>query len=179
MDADAGTVLKTYPLGENGLIVVWSTAEHGIVRTAARGALKPGSELAGRLDLFYSCELQFSAGRRGSDLHALTSAALLNPRLGLRRNLATLKLAGYMVHLTLATVEHDTPIPEFHLLLDRALDYLAERGGSLRLLEHFEKRLAEEHGLYLPGSSPISVLAEHFARLPREREDLLKLLPSR
>ena len=176
MEADAGIVLKTYPLGENGLIVVWSTAEHGIVRTAARGALKPKSEFSGRLDLFYSCELQFSISRRG-DLHTLTSTALLNPRLGLRRNLPTLKLAGYMVHLTMATVEHDTPIPEIHLLLHRALDYTAEHGGSLRLLAHFEKRLAEEHGLYEPGVPPVASLAGHFAHLPRDRDDLLRLLP--
>lgn len=175
MDADAGTVLKTYPLGENGLIVVWCTAEHGILRTAARGALKPGSEFSGRLDLFHSCELQFAESRRG-DLHALTSVTLLSPRLGLRRNLPTLKLAGYMAHLTMATVEHDTPIPEFHELLHRALDYLAEQGGNLHILAHFEKRLAEEHGLYEPGQPPIASLAQHFSHLPRERDDLLRLL---
>lgn len=175
MDADAGIVLKTCPLGENGLIVVWITAEHGIVRTAARGARKPGSEFSGRLDLFYSCELQFSKSRR-SDLHSLTSTALLNPRLGLRRNLTTLKLAGYMVHLTMATIEHNTPVPEFYRLLHRALDYLAECGGSSRILAHFEKRLAEEHGLYEPGRPPIASLAGQFTHLLRERDNLLRLL---
>lgn len=36
MNTDA-TVLKLYPLGENGLIVVWCS-EEGIIRTAAKGA---------------------------------------------------------------------------------------------------------------------------------------------
>lgn len=175
MEPDVGNVLKTYPLGENGLIVVWCTAEHGILRTSARGAQKAGSSFSGRLDLFYSCELGFNSSRQG-DLHPLTQVALLKPRLGLRKNLATLKLAGYMAHLTLATVEHGTPIPEFYDLLDRALDYLCEHEGSLRILAHFEKRLAEEHGLYQPGVPPVSALAGHFPHLPRERDDLLKLL---
>ena len=43
MNADA-TVLKLYPLGENGLIVVWCSGE-GIIRTAAKGARKQSSPL--------------------------------------------------------------------------------------------------------------------------------------
>lgn len=43
MNAEA-TVLKLYPLGENGLIVVWCT-EEGLIRTAAKSARKPGSPL--------------------------------------------------------------------------------------------------------------------------------------
>lgn len=175
MEADTGIVLKTYPLGENGLIVVWCAAEHGIVRTSARGAMKPGGALSGRLDLFYSCELGYQPSRRG-DLHSLAHVALLKPRLGLRKNLATLKLAGYMAQLTLATVEPGAPIPEFYDLLDRALDYLGEHDASARILAHFEKRLAEEHGLYRPGVSPVTALAGHFACLPRDRDDVLRLL---
>lgn len=45
MNADA-TVLKLYPLGENGLIVVWCSGE-GIIRTAAKGARKQSSPFAG------------------------------------------------------------------------------------------------------------------------------------
>lgn len=45
MNAEA-TVLKLYPLGENGLIVVWCT-EEGIIRTAAKSARKPNSPFAG------------------------------------------------------------------------------------------------------------------------------------
>lgn len=44
MNAEA-TVLKLYPLGENGLIVVWCT-EEGIIRTAAKSARKPNSPFA-------------------------------------------------------------------------------------------------------------------------------------
>ena len=50
MNAEA-TVLKLYPLGENGLIAVWCT-EEGLIRTAAKSARKPCSPFAGRLDIF-------------------------------------------------------------------------------------------------------------------------------
>ena len=59
MNADA-TVLKLYPLGENGLIVVWCSGE-GIIRTAAKGARKQSSPFAGRLDIFYQA---VCSGRR-------------------------------------------------------------------------------------------------------------------
>ncbi|XBD73787.1 recombination protein O N-terminal domain-containing protein [Akkermansia massiliensis] len=84
MNAEA-TVLKLYPLGENGLIVVWCT-EEGIIRTAAKSARKPNSPFAGRLDLFYQCRMQWTQAKTGdlhsltsADLHSLTSADLLSP----------------------------------------------------------------------------------------------------
>ena len=56
MNAEA-TVLKLYPLGENGLIAVWCT-EEGLIRTAAKSARKTGSPFAGRLDIFYQCRMR-------------------------------------------------------------------------------------------------------------------------
>ena len=76
MNAEA-TVLKLYPLGENGLIAVWCT-EEGLIRTAAKSARKPGSPFAGCLDIFYQCRMQWTQAKKG-DLHTLTSADLLSP----------------------------------------------------------------------------------------------------
>lgn len=110
MNAEA-TVLKLYPLGENGLIVVWCT-EEGIIRTAAKSARKPNSPFAGRLDLFYQCRMQWTQAKTG-DLHSLTSADLLSPRLPLRKSYLRLSAAGYFARLFLQMLEPDTPIPEF------------------------------------------------------------------
>ena len=90
MNTDA-TVLKLYPLGENGLIVVWCS-EEGIIRTAAKGARKQSSPFAGRLDLFYQCRMQWTQAKKG-DLHTLTSADLLSPRLALRKSYLRLSAA--------------------------------------------------------------------------------------
>lgn len=170
-----GTILKTYSLGESGLIVVWSTAEHGIIRTAARGALRPNSEFAGRIDLFHACEAEWTPTRKG-DLNTLTGITLQKPRLGLRKNLASLRLASYMVQLLLHTVETQTPIPDFYTLLENALDYLNDHDASVKLLLHYEKRLAQEHGLLPSENTPIKTLQNHFGRTPTDREDLISLL---
>ena len=64
---DTGTVLRFFPLGEHGAVVCWCTTNHGIIRTAARSLLKPGSELSGVVDLFHECELVFRSPSK-SDL---------------------------------------------------------------------------------------------------------------
>ncbi len=183
MEKDIGTILRMFPLGENGLIVCWCTAEHGIIRTAARNARKAGSDYAGRLDLFHECELLFTPARSG-DLHTLGSVALISPRLGLRQNLSKLRLASYMARLLLATVEpggSPTSTPEdaaWHRLLAAALDYLEQSPSPPRaaVLHRFERRLAELHGLYSPALPPHRALLNHFQHLPAGRAKLLESL---
>lgn len=175
MEKDTGTILRLYPLGENGLIVCWCTAAHGVIRTAARNARTPGSELAGRIDLFHECELTFRPAKQG-DLYSLASAALLSPRLGLRQNLTKLRLAGYMAQLLTATVEAGAPDPAWHELICGALDYVAQSAPRAAVLYHFEKRLAELHGIHVPGTPAYPALMRHFQSLPAGRSELLAQL---
>lgn len=148
MNAEA-TVLKLYPLGENGLIAVWCT-EEGLIRTAAKSARKPGSPFAGCLDIFYQCRMQWTQAKKG-DLHTLTSADLLSPRLALRKSYLRLSAAGYFARLFLQMLEPDTPIPEFYDLLQRAYTYLENNDPTLRAVLHFEQELARLHGIAHPG----------------------------
>ncbi len=182
MEKDTGSILRLLPLGENSLIVCWCTAGHGVIRTAARGARKPGSDYTGRLDLFHECELLFAPARSG-DLHTLGSVTLLTPRLGLRRNLARLRLASYMTRLLLATVEPGNATgsgsPEdaaWHHLMAAALDYLEQSEARPAILHRFERRLAERHGLYSPLLPPHRALLNHFQHLPAGRAELLESL---
>ncbi len=187
MQKDLGCILRLHPLGEHGLIVCWCTAGHGIIRTAARGARKPGSDFTGRLDLFHECELLFSPARQG-DLHTLGSVSLITPRLGLRQNLVKLRLASYMVRLILATVEPGSPATApgsssaedaaWHRLLATALNYLEQSPAPPRaaILHRFERRLAELHGLYSPALPPHQALLHHFQHLPAGRAALLETL---
>ena len=175
MEKDTGTILRQLPLGENGLIICWCTERHGIVRTAARGARKPGSELSGRLDLFHECELLFDLSSTG-DLHPLKNAALLNARLPLRQDLTRLRLAGYMAQLMMATVEGGEQDAEWHRLISGALDYVAANPLREAILTHFEKRLATLHGIYSPLVPAHTTLLRHFHRLPAGREELANLL---
>ena len=179
MEKDIGTVLQLYPLGEHGLIVCWCTASHGIIRTAARNARKPGSELSGRIDLFQECELVFRPATGGSDLHSLTGAELLNPRLPLRSQLLKLRLCSYMVRLLLATVEPGGGDGEWYRLMAGALDYVAEQPARRAILRHFEKRLAQLHGIYSTDVPAHLCLLRHFQHLSAGRAELLAQLPEK
>ena len=170
MNAEA-TVLKLYPLGENGLIAVWCT-EEGLIRTAAKSARKPCSPFAGRLDIFYQCRMQWTQAKKG-DLHTLTSADLLSPRLALRKSYLRLSAAGYFARLFLQMLEPDTPIPEFYDLLQRAYTYLENNDPTLRAVLHFEQELARLHGIAHPGIPAHVILKSHFGKLPSQREKLL------
>lgn len=176
MEKDIGTILQLHPLGEHGLIVCWCTAAGGIVRTAARNARKPGSEMSGRLDLFHECELLYRPAPRGSDLHTLSSAELVSPRLALRRNLTRLRLCSYMARLMLATVENESGDPSWHTLISGAFDYVAAHQPSIAILHHFEKRLATLHGIYSPEQPAYHCLQRHFQHLPAGRAELLEAL---
>ena len=175
MEKDTGTILRQQPLGEHGLIITWCTAQHGLVRTAARLARKPGSDLSGQVDLFHECELLYRPATQG-DLHTLSSVNLLSPRLELRSNLLRLRLASYMARLLLATVEPGTADQDWHKLISGALDYVASSQPGQAILHHFEKRLAELHGLYSPTQAPHHTLLQHFQHLPAGREELLAAL---
>lgn len=175
MIRDIGTILKLQPLGEAGLIVTWCTAEHGIVKTAARKARQPGSEWCGRLDLFHECELTYAPAKQG-DLHSLSTLTLLNPRLELRAGLTKLQLAGYMARLLLATLETESTESCWHVLISGALDYVCTSALRPAILLHFEKRMAELHGIYTPLFPPVHALQQHFHRLPSGRAELMEQL---
>lgn len=172
---DVGTILRLYPLGEHGAIICWCTAEHGMVRTASRSALKPGSELAGCIDLFHECELVYKPSSK-SDLYNLVSAELISPRLTLRGHLGRLRLASYMAQLMLCTVEQGDPDAAWHTLIATALDYTSTASLRPEILHRFERRLAELHGLYAPGADSHRALQQHFSHLPAGRAELLELL---
>lgn len=178
MEKDVGTILRLYPLGEHGLIVCWCTARHGLIRTAARNARKPGSDFYGRIDLFLECELLYRPDERGG-LSSLSSVALLNPRLPLRRNLNRLRLASYMTALISATVEEGHEEGSWHALLSPALDYVAEGVPRPAVLQRFEQRMAELHGLYSPDIAPHIALEHHFRKLPGGRRELVEKLQER
>lgn len=174
-ECDSGTVLKLRPLGEHGLLVYWITAANGLIHTAARTARKPGSDMFGHVDLFHCCELTFSRPKQG-DLLTLHSASLQEPRLGIRQNLNRLRLAAYMCNLLMNTVEEGTPAKEWYDLITNALDYVAATEPRKSVLLHYERRVAELHGLYSPLVPPVMALRDHFRGLPAGRDDLLAAL---
>jgi DNA repair protein RecO (recombination protein O) len=146
IESATGIILRTRPLTETSLIVNWLTAEHGRVSTAAKGARRPKSAFAGKLDLFYEGDFTFSRSRR-SDLHTLREISLRNTHAPLRTDLAWLQQAAYATTLIEQTTETDTPIPAIHQLLGELLSHLPHREAQPRTIYAFELKLLRELGL--------------------------------
>ncbi len=159
---------------ETSLIVEWCSAELGVFKTIAKGALRPKSPFVGLLDLFVSCDLRYVPGK-STDLGILSEARWTNPRLGLRSSYGRVLAATYFVKLITLVVERNAPLPEIHELLHKALDYLAEKDPSTALVLRFEHKLAEvlgivpEDGTSLAGEAIADVFHK---RLPVQRRQL-------
>lgn len=168
-----GTLIRRFPLTETSLIVHWCTHEAGIVKTVAKGARRPKSPFAGRLDLFYLCELEIHPAREG-DLHVLKDLTVQRPRLGLRRNYLQTLAASYFVKLIDLVAEDGTPLPELADLLDRGLDYLDDRDADARAVRHFEKQLAGFLGIGTAEEEPHLSIGRAFGSVPPQRRELME-----
>jgi DNA repair protein RecO (recombination protein O) len=172
------TVIRLTRLSDTSMIVHWFTETHGLIKTVAKGARRPGSPFAGQLDLFFSGEITFQRARRG-ELHALREAHILQWREGLRGNYTSTLLAAYCGQLLEAAVEPEHPDPALSDLLARALDHLAVNAPSLRAMLHFETELARILGVSHHEHSAESSLREVLGALPPTRKDLCERLQPR
>jgi len=168
-----GTLIRSTALTETSLIVHWCTDEFGIIKTVAKGARRPKSPFAGKLDLFFFCEIEVHPSKRG-DLHTLKDLNLERARLGLRRSYVQTLAASYFAKLIDQIAEPDAPMPELADLLERGLNYLEENDIDLRAMNHFEKQLAENLGVLQTGVAPFLSILDLFGRLPKQREELLE-----
>jgi len=173
-----GILIRRHRLTETSLIVTWCTQEMGLIRTVAKGALRPKSALTGRVDLFLTAELAIVESRR-SDLHTLREAEVTNHRFGVRESWQRVMAASYFVHLIEQVAEPATPIPELFDLLVRALDYLDRRDPDRRGVLHFEHELARALGVHAaPGKTPWQALQLHARLRPNQRDPLMAALES-
>lgn len=183
MEKTEAILINRIRYSETTLIVSWCSAELGLFKTIAKGALRPKSSFAGLLDLFVSAELRFTRAKVG-DLHTLSEAHWMNPRLGLRQSYGRVLAATYLVKLVELVVEPHAPLPEIHTLLGKALDYLCDHDPSRALVERFELRLAEDLGLVgekgaVPGESARAMEENFHKRLPVQRRQLFEWIAAR
>ena len=175
MFATQAILIRTTRLTDTSLIVSWLTEDEGLVKTVAKGALRPKSAFAGKLDLFFSAEISVARARKG-ELHILREVSVSDWRQGLRRQYVTTLMAGYFCQLVEAAVEPghcDEPLFD---LLKRALDYLEKEAAGMRAMLHFEKQLAEILGISGGGSSAESALRSHLGTIPATRTQLVERL---
>jgi len=167
--------MRRLPLTETSWIILWCSRSHGIIKTVAKGARRPKSPMAGRLDLFFSCDIAWVAARR-SDLHVLCEVVPREYRSAIRGNYLRTLAASYFMALVEMVVEKDTPVPEFHQLLERALDYLERQVPELKGLLHFELEVARLLGILEGGTSGAEAICRAYHRLPAMREGLWESL---
>lgn len=172
--ATAAILIRTTRLTETSLIVHWFTEDEGLVKTVAKGALRPKSPFAGKLDLFFSGEIGVARARSG-ELHILREVSISNWRQGLRRQYGSTLMAGYFCQLIEAAVEPGHADAPLHDLLQRGLDHLDTEEPSLRALLHFEKQLAEILGVSGVESGE-DALRKHIGWLPSSRRELMARL---
>ena len=145
IESATGIILRTRPLTETSLIVHWLTPELGRLATVAKGARRPKSAFAGKLDLFYSAEFSFTRSRR-SELHTLREAVLRETRSAIRGDIARLQAAAYAANFIEQVTETETPVPEIFGLARSFLDWLGEQPPTPQSLFALELKLLRELG---------------------------------
>jgi len=169
------TLIRLTRLTDTSLIVHWFSEGFGLIKTVAKGARRPMSPFAGRLDLFFSGEVAVQFARRG-ELHALREVLIHRWREGLRKNYTSTLLAAYCCQLLESSVEPEHPAPELHNLLERALDHIDATEPSRRALHHFERELSRLLGVSHPPYPADQSLRDALGSLPPSRSELLERL---
>lgn len=175
MEKSLGIIIRLTRLTETSLIVHWCTQSEGIVKTVAKGARRPKSPFAGKLDLFFESDLSWVRSRK-SELHTLREVAVIDYRESLRKRYVDTVSASYFVDLLASVVESDHPVPELYDLLRRGLNYLSDHGADQRGVLHFENELAKLLGVRHESMSAAMSLERAFGDLPRARKVCLDML---
>jgi DNA repair protein RecO (recombination protein O) len=178
VQSTAAILLRKRKFSDTSLIVSWCTELLGCIQTVAKGARRPKTPFAGKLDLFFESEISIVQSRK-STLHTLTEVVVRNPFAGIRQNYVRTQAAAYFVELIEICTERDHHEPELYLLLRRAFGYLDKSHPNLRAIAHFETELARITGVHDAkklSADPAFALGDLFGKLPLSRTPLLKTL---
>jgi DNA repair protein RecO (recombination protein O) len=145
-ESAGGIILRTRPLTETSLIVHWLTPDLGRVATVAKGARRPKSPFAGKLDLFYAADFSFTRSRR-SDLHALREVKLRETHGAIREDILKLQQAGYATAFIEQATETESPLPEIFELFRAFLQWLCANPPLAQNILALELKLLRELGL--------------------------------
>ena len=176
MKSTAAILLRRTRLSDTSWIVTWLTEADGRLKTTAKGARRPKSPFAGKLDLFFLEEISYAPSRK-SELHTLREVVMVEPFEGLRADYLRTELAAYFVELIELVTEAEHPVPELFDLLLRALRYLDMGRPDRRALLHFENELVRLLGIHgQERVTPAVAIGRAYNSIPPGRAALLKRL---
>jgi len=118
-------VLRRANLGEADRIVTLYTREHGKVAAVAKGARKPGSRFAGRLELFTHLRALLAVGRT---LDVVSQVEVVEPFASIRSDLTRMGAASFIVEVADRATPEREPFPVLYRTLRDALEVAA--GGD-------------------------------------------------
>jgi DNA repair protein RecO (recombination protein O) len=168
-----GVLVRRIRYSDTSLILTWFTDLHGKIKAIAKGALRQKSAFAGKLDLFFHCDLLLSFSSK-SEIHVLREVSIKTTFEQIRTNYLKTSAASYFVELIEGVTELDHPAPEIYRLLLRALGYLDRQSPDSRGILFFESELCKCLGLYTPDMhSAADKLVETYGHLPKARAALL------
>jgi DNA repair protein RecO (recombination protein O) len=171
-----GVLLRRIRYSDTSLILTWFTDLHGKIKAIAKGALRPNSAFAGKLDLFFHCDLLLSFSSK-TELHGLREVSIKATFERIRTDYLKTSAASYFVELVEEVTELDHPAPEIYRLLLRALGYLDRQNPDTRGVLFFEHELCKCLGLYTPDMhSAADKLVETYGHLPKTRATLLSTI---
>jgi DNA repair protein RecO (recombination protein O) len=137
-------VIKKTKLGEADTILTFLTPRLGRIQGFAKSLRKPGSKMAGHLELLTHSTVSFSRGRGNID--TITGAQTINAFLPLRSDLWLTSCGLYVAELVHQfTAEHQENLPLFQLLL-ATLERLCQEDNKELVLRYFEMNLLESAG---------------------------------
>jgi DNA repair protein RecO (recombination protein O) len=146
IESTHGIILRTRPLTETSLIVNWLTPDLGRVATVAKGARRPKSPYAGKLDLFYAADFSFTRSR-SSELHNLREVKLQATHGAIREDILKLQQAAYAAAFIEQATETGTPMPEIFELVRGYLTLLCQQPALPQNIFALELKLLRELGL--------------------------------
>lgn len=115
--------LRAHPLGEHDKGVLLFTRERGVIRTVARGALKPRSSLAGRTEPLYRSRILLARGR-SRDL--ITQCEGLDHFPGLRASWDRLIVGLHLGELAGALLDEEQACEGAYEVLRQGLEALCD-----------------------------------------------------
>ncbi len=168
-----GILLRRIRYSDTSLILTWFTDLHGKIKAMAKGALRQKSAFAGKLDLFFHCDLLLTFSRK-TELHLLREVSIKTTFERIRTDYLRTSAASYFVELVESVTELDHPAPDIYQLLLRALGYLDRQKPDTRGVLFFESELCKCLGLYTPDMhSAADKLVETYGQLPKARAVLI------
>jgi DNA repair protein RecO (recombination protein O) len=171
-----GVLLRRIRLSDTSLILTWFTDLHGKIKAVAKGALRQNSTFAGKLDLFFHCDLLLTFSQK-SELHLLREVSVKSTFEQIRTDYLKTSAASYFVELAEKVTELDHPAPDIYRLILRALSYLDRQKPDTRGVLFFESELCKCLGLYTPDMhSAVDKLVDAYGPMPKARGALISRL---